>query len=166
MKDTKQQELFKNGYPSSDWFYDFMKRHPEWIQRIAKNTYFDSHISIELIESAKQRNIYLAKLPPHTTHFLQGFDVSVFLKYKTKMEKGTSKSFYATEKCKNIDKPDFPKLLNASINACNLKTKLIDGFDYTVIYFFNKNKIPKSTFDINNNFQKNGFAVIVLNQKR
>ena len=37
-----------------------------------------SHISLELIELAKNNNIHLLCLPPHSTHLLQPLDVSVF----------------------------------------------------------------------------------------
>ena len=60
------------------------------------------------------------------------------------MEKAVENHFI-TEKCKNIDKLDFPKRLNATITSCNLRTKLIEGFESTGLYPFDKNKIPKST---------------------
>jgi hypothetical protein len=37
-----------------------------------------SHISVDLVEWAKQQNIVLFVLPPHTSHILQPMDVECF----------------------------------------------------------------------------------------
>lgn len=45
-----------------------------------------SHVSIELIKLAKQENICLLKLPPHTTHLLQPLDAVPFGTFKKKWD--------------------------------------------------------------------------------
>ena len=104
----------------TNWFKKIFRLFADKLEG-PKIVFFDghgSHISIGLIESAKQGNIHLVKLPPHTTHFLQPLDVLVFKTIKQKWKKAVENHFL-TEKCKNIDKPDFPKLLNATITSCN-----------------------------------------------
>ena len=68
-KDTGQQELFRNGYPSSDWFYDFMKRHPELRLITAQNvqslramasdpkTISDWYDSVFAVMKSKKKNL-------------------------------------------------------------------------------------------------------------
>ena len=41
-----------------------------------------SHISLELIEMARQNDVHLLCLPSHTTHVLQPLDVGVFSCFK------------------------------------------------------------------------------------
>lgn len=49
------------------------------------------HISLELITSAKANNIYLLKLPSHTSHLLQPLDMGVFKGIKTNWDKSLVK---------------------------------------------------------------------------
>ena len=41
-----------------------------------------SHVTMDLIELARDNNVILFCLPPHTTHLLQPLDVSVFKSLK------------------------------------------------------------------------------------
>ncbi|CAL4243049.1 unnamed protein product [Meganyctiphanes norvegica] len=38
-----------------------------------------SHISVDIVEEAREKNIVLVKLPPNSTHFLQALDVGVLV---------------------------------------------------------------------------------------
>ena len=42
-----------------------------------------SHITLDIVEIAKENNISIIVLPPHTTNFLQQLDVAVFKPLKT-----------------------------------------------------------------------------------
>ena len=46
-----------------------------------------SHISIQLFECAMENNVSIMKLPPHTSYFLQPYDVSVFKPLTTAWKK-------------------------------------------------------------------------------
>lgn len=45
------------------------------------------HISIELIEFARENGVHLLCLPAHTTHILQPLDVGVFKSFKAHSSK-------------------------------------------------------------------------------
>ena len=44
-----------------------------------------SHYTAQVIAEAKEQGIYLFALPPHTSHFLQPLDKSVFGPFKKKL---------------------------------------------------------------------------------
>lgn len=50
-----------------------------------------SHISIKLVEKARQENIILLKLPPHTSHILQPMDLCVFKPLKLMWDENLTK---------------------------------------------------------------------------
>ena len=67
-----------------------------------------SHISLELIELARENNIHLLCLPPHTTHLLQPLDVGVFGPLKQAWKKILKEHQIETCAC-TVTKEDFPR---------------------------------------------------------
>ena len=50
-----------------------------------------SHVSIDVIELARDNNVHLLCLPSHTTHILQPLDVGVFKSFKSNFSKACTK---------------------------------------------------------------------------
>ena len=69
-----------------------------------------SHLSIDVIRSARAYNIHVICLPPHSTHTLQPLDVSVFKPLKTAW-KGVLKNYFLKNNFSDIDKEKFVELL-------------------------------------------------------
>jgi hypothetical protein len=62
-----------------EWFNDmFLKYTNSKEPRILFLDGHSSHISLKLIDLAKEHNVHIICLPPHTTHALQPLDVAVF----------------------------------------------------------------------------------------
>ncbi len=69
-----------------------------------------SHISLALIELARDNNIHLLCLPPHSTHLLQPLDVEVFGPVKAAWMKLIKE--HQIETCAgNVTKEDLPGLI-------------------------------------------------------
>ena len=90
--------LFKSsesGWVNSElyieWFNFFLKQIPPVRPVLLLQDGHASHISIELIELAKENDIHLLCLPSHTTHILQPLDVGVFKSFKCNFSKACSK---------------------------------------------------------------------------
>ena len=74
----------KNGWMDTNTFYSWFTS--QFLQQVPKECrpillLYDghlSHISLELITAARQSDVHIIKLPPHTSHLLQPLDVSVF----------------------------------------------------------------------------------------
>ena len=71
-----------NGYKDEELFFSWFKFFVAQTQHLGKGMLIidghGSHISLNVIDTARENNIILYCLPPHTTHILQPLDVSVY----------------------------------------------------------------------------------------
>ena len=76
----------KKGWVTSElylkWFKFFIQQIPPARPILLIQDGHSSHITVELIELAKENNIHILCLPSHTTHLLQPLDVGVFNSFK------------------------------------------------------------------------------------
>ena len=81
----------ENGWINQDiylkWFEFFIKNIPPARPVLLIQDGHGSHISIELIEMARENEIHLLCLPAHTTRILQPLDVGVFKSFKSHFSK-------------------------------------------------------------------------------
>ena len=71
----------KNGWMTTTVFYQWFGKFIEQVQERPLLLIYDghlSHVSVELIEKAREEDITLVKLPPHATDKLQPLDVCGF----------------------------------------------------------------------------------------
>ncbi len=104
-----------------------------------------SHVTLPIIQWARDHNIILFVLPPHTSHVLQPLDVSCF---------GPFKAVYYQE-CSVWMRENFGKVINR-FNICELACKaysktmtssnIVAGFRKTGISPFNPAVIPEDIF--------------------
>ena len=75
----------KEGWVNTDlylkWFNFFLEQIPPARPVLLIQDGHSSHISLELIDLAKQNDVHLC-LPSHPTHVLQALDVGVFSSFK------------------------------------------------------------------------------------
>ena len=70
-----------------EWFAFFLKSIPPARPVLLIQDGHSSHVSIELIEMARENNVCLLCLPSHTTHILQPLDIGVFKSFKSGFNK-------------------------------------------------------------------------------
>ena len=102
-----------------------------------------SHITYEIRDIAKQNDIHLLKIPPHTTHLLQPLDVGVFNHIIKGVWQTVVADFTRRER-RIISKKDFPGLLK--------KVWEISGFKKTGIIPFNPECIQETNFRLSEPF--------------
>ena len=85
----------KNGWINTalflQWFQFFLSNIPPPRPVLLIMDGHSSHVSIDLIEVARDNNIHLLCLPSHTTHFLQPLDVGIFKSFKSNSSKACTK---------------------------------------------------------------------------
>ena len=91
-----------NGYMDEELFYSwfsklFVPQTNHLRKRILIIDGHGSHMSLKLIDSAIENNVILYCLPPHTAHFLQPLDISVFKPLKNHFSTITDFIVLATE---------------------------------------------------------------------
>ena len=74
-----------------EWFKFFIQQIPSARPILLIQDGHTSHTSIDLIELARENNIHLLCLLPHTTHVLQPLDVGVFKLFKANFSKACTK---------------------------------------------------------------------------
>lgn len=104
-----------------------------------------THVSLNLIRTARRENVTILILPSHTSHILQPLDISVMKSLKSGWDVHLDKrqKHNADEK---LSKKDFSKILSSLWK--NLDPKVIQsGFMKAGIYPFNDQAILESAFD-------------------
>ena len=98
------------------------------------------HFQPELIQYAKDHNIIVFYLPPHTTHESQPLDASVFRSLKQHWQ-DVSHSYMQSNPGKLITKYNFSPLLNQAWSKTMTPSTICSGFRRCGVYPFNPNAI-------------------------
>ena len=102
-----------------------------------------SHLTIELIKTARENNVHMICFPPHCTHVMQPLDVSVYGAVKTAWRKVLKEHQLAT--CAAVvTKEDFPALLLRLWELSFKPEHLKNGFVKCGLCPLNKDAIPAS----------------------
>lgn len=89
----------------------------------------NSHVSIELIDKARENNIELLCLPAHTSHLFQPLDVGVYKAVKQAW-RNILREFYQSSGYKCVDKLIFPSLMKKlDESGCLSRANAIGGFE-------------------------------------
>ncbi|KAJ8024408.1 Jerky protein-like-like [Holothuria leucospilota] len=136
-----------SGWSNSEVFFDYLKNHflkyvrPSGTQKVI--LLYDghaSHMSIPLIEYARENGVVLFVLPAHTSHILQPLDVGCFGPYKKAYDQECY-HFLRRHPGQVISRYDMCQLLsNAHIKAMT-PTNICHSFRKCGIYPFNPAQI-------------------------
>ena len=102
-----------------------------------------SHYQPELVQYAKEKDVILFCLPPHTTHESQPLDISVFKPLKQNWQSACHK-FMQSHSGKVITKYQFSPLLNEAWMATMTPANICSGFRKCGIYPYNPDAIDCS----------------------
>ena len=107
-----------------------------------------SHVTLELVKKARENNVHIIKLPPHSTNYLQPMDVGVFKPMKAEWRKIIAESNVNTN-FKNIDNTLFCNLFQKLVesNKAFLRRHAICGFEDSGIFPPNLNKMLAQVLD-------------------
>ncbi|XP_062596590.1 uncharacterized protein LOC134258049 [Saccostrea cucullata] len=104
-----------------------------------------SHETLGLLELADQEGIHVLALPPHTTHFLQPLDRSVFGPFNKAYNKFCS-DFLSQNAAHVINKWTFPSLFKKAWEEGITAENIVSGFRACGIYPFDPQAIPESAY--------------------
>ena len=118
------------------WFRFFTEQIPPTRPVLLIQDGHSSHISLELIELAKQNDIHLLCLPSHTTHVLQPLDVGVFSSFKSHV--GTAlNALIRSSEGRVPTTEDIPKIVAEAWPKSVTPVNLMSGFRKTGIHPLN-----------------------------
>ncbi|XP_061166749.1 uncharacterized protein LOC133175653 [Saccostrea echinata] len=104
-----------------------------------------SHITLHLLEAAKTNDVEIFCLPPHTTHWTQPLDRSVFGPLKKAYYKHCE-SFLKSNPGRQISRYDFCGIFSHAYNEKMNMVNIFGGFRATGIFPFNPLAIPAEAF--------------------
>ena len=106
-----------------------------------------SHLTIDVIDLAREHNVILYCLPPHTTHLLQPLDVSVFKSLKAYFAKlcGQVKLLtLGTPKVINVNRTNFTAIFREAFENSMSIPSIKNGFRKCGVYPFSPEAIDWS----------------------
>ncbi|KAJ8048493.1 Jerky protein-like-like [Holothuria leucospilota] len=153
--------MSKSGWSNGNIFKHFLEEHfiPFLPQRKPDDhvlLLYDghtSHISIPLIELAKEHKIILFVLPPHTSHVLQPLDVGLFKPLKTFQNACGARMRESPGEV--ITRYDVCNLASKSFLKAFTPINFINSFRKTGIFPFNPQEIDQTMFEPAKNLARN-----------
>lgn len=134
------RELFEH------WFkYHFMKYLPSHRPVLLIMDGHSSHISLEILQLAKENEIEILCLPPHTTSELQPLDKCVFKPLKTEYNKACMQ-FLKENPGRIVTRYDFCGLFTIAYHKVCTMLNAASAFRATGIFPFNPSIIPEEVF--------------------
>ncbi|KAI8509497.1 hypothetical protein Bbelb_133450 [Branchiostoma belcheri] len=99
-----------------------------------------SHLSLKVLKTAMEQKIIIYGLPPHTSHFTQPLDVTVFSSLKTKWAT-TLESLQAADTRFQVRKTTFPKIFASVQDLTFTPENIKSGFKKTGILPYDKSAV-------------------------
>ena len=99
-----------------------------------------SHITLDLVDLARENDVVLFCLPPHTTHALQPLDVSVFKSLKNHFTKNL-RAVCFSRKDFVVSKRDFARVVKEPFETAFSMSIIKKGFSKCGIFPFNPNAV-------------------------
>jgi hypothetical protein len=155
--------FLKNCYPGSkgvaqvtgwmtevcfrDWLEHFMNvvkpTEDEPVLLILDN--HETHLSIDVIDAAKERGVILVTIPPHTSHKLQPLDVSVYSPFKRLYNRELD-SWLVSHPAKTLTIYELAELSGKAWAASATPANIISGFESAGIHPFRPDKWQDTDF--------------------
>jgi hypothetical protein len=104
-----------------------------------------SHISLDIIDRARENNVHILALPAHSSHLTQPLDVGVF-KHVKAIWREIVEAFFKSSGFQNVEKSNFASLF-AKIKSSGkafLRRHIVAGFEQTGIFPINRHAIDAS----------------------
>ena len=127
------------------WFRFFLEQIPPARPVLLIQDGCSSHISIELIELAKENHVHLLCLPSHTTHVLQPLDVGVFSSFKHQVGLALNRLLRSSEG-RVPTSEDIPAILSEAWPKSVTPVNIMSGFRKSGIHPLNPSYIHDRAF--------------------
>ena len=102
-----------------------------------------SHVTLDVVDMARNNDVILFCLPPHTTHALQPLDVAVFKSFKNHFSKAVKGLSFA-KKNFVVSKRDFARVVKDPFEQAFSIPNIKSGFRKSGIFPFNRNVVDES----------------------
>ncbi|XP_033728930.1 uncharacterized protein LOC117318038 [Pecten maximus] len=128
------------GWSNSVLFFYFFKNH--FLKHVTIRPCIllydghSTHINIDVIEAAREEDVHLFVLPPHSSHCLQPLDVAGFSPPKCSLNAQIHKFLHSNPNS-IITPKDLPSLISTAYKSALTVSTIMSGFRKTGIFPFN-----------------------------
>ena len=105
----------------------------------------DTHISLNVMDTARSRGVILLTIPPHTSHRLQPLDRSVYGPLKTAYNRAID-VWLRSNPGKTVTIYEIPTLVNQTQMIAMTARNITAGFQATGIHPFNRDIFSETDF--------------------
>ena len=102
-----------------------------------------SHVTLDVVDMARNNDVILFCLPPHTIHALQPLDVAIFKSFKNHFSKAVKALSFA-KKNFVVSKRDFAQVVKDPFEQAFSIPNIKSGFRKSGIFPFNRNVVDES----------------------
>ena len=124
-----------------------------------------SHETLSLLEAAKQNDIIIMAIPPHTTHYLCPLDRTVFGPFQRSYDSVCS-DFMSAKPENIISKATIAPLIASAHDKAFTRRNIVSGFESTGICKFDAMAIPKEAFSTSAPFDANPERATFMNRHK
>lgn len=143
---TFQKNAWMDGTIGLEWFSKvFMKNCGNERPQLLILDGHSSHETLELLEAAKANNIHLMSLPPHTTHYLQPLDRTVFGPF-SKAYNSACSTFLSASPYNEVNKWTFPGLFRQAWDGAVTSDNIKSGFRACGVSPLDMSAVPDVAF--------------------
>ncbi|XP_021339753.1 uncharacterized protein LOC110440970 [Mizuhopecten yessoensis] len=143
---THQDNGWMTDKIGEEWFRDvFLRECGDERPQILILDGHSSHESLAILELAKENNVSILCLPPHTTHILQPLDRSVFGPFSTAYNTACS-DYLGQNPLNTVTKWSFPGLVKTAWDTSFTHKNIVSGFRACGVFPFNPTAISQESF--------------------
>ena len=141
------------GWMTEDSFVKYMKHFVKYTKPTKEQPIllildnYNSHISLDVINYAKERNITMLSFPPHCSHELQPLDKTMFGPFQTFFNQGVDNWMGQKENAgKSMTIHVIPSIVSYAFPKAMTPANIISGFRATGICPFDRHVFPPEKF--------------------
>ena len=142
-----------SGWMTEENFVKYMQHFVKYAKPTAQSPILllldnhQSHLSIEVIDFAKDNNITMLSFPPHCSHRLQPLDVGVYGPFKTFYSQACDNWMRESQNAgKKVTIGVIPKMVAYALPKAMTPANITSGFRATGIYPFDRNIFTEDHF--------------------
>lgn len=141
----------KSGWMNKEIFLQVMKHFVDHVRPTSEYPAVlvydnhESHVQAELIKMARENNIHIVTIPPHTSSKLQPLDVSVYKSLKN-FYNAECNSFMLSHPSRTISIYDVANLFGKAYSKAFSMSNIVSGFRATGIWPFDRNIFNEDEF--------------------
>ena len=126
-----------SGWSNSELFLDFFNNH--FLKHVTVRPCLllydghSTHVTVDVIQAAREQGVHLFVLPPHSSHCLQPLDISVFGPFKKSLNAECHK-FLHEHPNTVVTREELPKMIGNAFSSAMTVSTIMAGFRKSGIF--------------------------------